>query len=167
MESKGSVIYAESAQLGNYYITERSKIVVKVLRASKKKGFIILESLATDNEVEVAGGYLLREVNQEEVVKDMEKKKGKEKVKKVKANGNGKVEEGKKGRERTPFIEFELLAPAFSSGNPVKVKEILEKVKVEATKCSPYIRVYAALRKYAKEGLVKDLGKATFQLVKK
>jgi hypothetical protein len=58
-----------------------------------------------------------------------------------------------------------LVAPFVNTGKPVKVTDILEKIKVEKTNCSPYFRVYTTLKKAEQEGVVKFLGKGTFQKV--
>lgn len=63
-------------------------------------------------------------------------------------------------------IDFALLEPFLKSGEPVKIKDILSKLTVEATKSSPYFRVYTTLQKAQKEGKVESLGKGTFKLVK-
>ena len=153
--SKGEVIYASKAEVGKFYVTVKSGILVKFLKFTKD-GRVVLESSETGNEVTVSQIYLLRVVTQQEVEKVMAKKETEGKVKKT---GNGVKKVSK------VCIDYNLLAPFLKSGLPVKVKDLLEKVKVEKTSCSPYFRVYSTLEKAKKEGILKFLGKGTFQLV--
>jgi len=155
LEGKGKVLYAGEAIFGKYYTTIKSGIVVKALRFSKN-GRIILQSTETENELTVVEQYLLREVNQEEVRKEMAKK---EVVK------NGKKQNGKVKKASKICIDYALLAPFMKSGLPVRVADILGKVKVEETTRTPYYRIYATLDKQVTAKVLKKAGKGTFQLI--
>lgn len=154
VKSSGSIIYASKTEIGKFYVTAKHGTVVKCLRFTNDKR-VVLESLETGNENIVSQIYLLKEVNQEEVKKEMAKKE---------VNGkNEKVKEVKKSKRG---IEWEKISHLFASGESLKVGDVLEKVKVEATYCSPISRVYSTLRNMIRAGVLKrGTEKATFQLV--
>ena len=154
----GKVIFAGKAEIGKYY-TNRSGIIVMVVKRANN-GRIILKSTETDNELDVKDTYILKEVPQGEVEK-MTKKKKQEKAKEM-------ASDPKKKRKLKALIEFDRLRPYMQSGKPVKAKEIGDKIapKLDKSIHTPHKRVYASLMSASKKGLVKFLGKGTFQLKK-
>lgn len=155
LENNGKVIYADKAEIGKYY-TNKTGIIVKVIKRANN-GRIILLSTETDNELDVSKTYLLKEVPQEEVEKMSKKKAAAE-----------KSDKPRKERKLKALISFDRLRPFLSHGKPVKAKEIGKKIapKLDKSPHTPQKRVYASLMGASKKGLVKFLGKGTFQIKK-
>lgn len=153
IQNNGNIVYASKAKKGQYYSSVKG-VIVKVLRNGKRGG-IILQSTETGSELLVKDEYLLKEINQGEVEKEMAKNE---------TNGkNGKI---KKERKHKRGIEWEKISHLFSSGEPLKVGDVLAKVKVETTYVNPISRVYSTLRNMIRAGVLKrGVEKATFQLV--
>lgn len=141
------VIFARDAMIGETYL---SKTGIAVTVVKKTPSAVTCESGISKNLIPVQPLYVLRIMDKKEV-NEMAKKNAEKKARKQRAS---KV-----------CIDYALIAPIINKGEPVKISQILEKVKVAKTNCSPYFRVYTTLQKAEKEGLVKFLGKGTFQKV--
>ena len=149
----GKIISAQDAIMGKSYSTVKSNIVVTLVEITKR-GAKIFESSETGNKIGLESTYLLREIEDQGEVKEM-----------VKKNENAAVVKSEKPKKVSKTcIDYALLAPIMASGLPVKVLDILKKVKVEETTRSPYFRVYSTLEKQVREKVLKFLGKGTFQL---
>jgi hypothetical protein len=145
-------IYAKDSMIGKIYYS-KTNIPVRIFE--KKINRVIFESLKTGNFIFAPNLYILK-ISDEEVKNNMVKKTN-VKIEKV------KVEKVKKIKEGGVYVDWNLIEPLFAKGLPLKVNEILEKVKVEATNHSAYARVYVTLKRAVKEGLIKIVGKGTFQ----
>lgn len=149
-EKKEKVIFARDAMVGETYLS-KTGIVVKVHKKEANK--VILESGHSGNLIPVNDLYILTVLDKKEVEKIMAKKNAEQKV-------------GRKTKnEGSVYVESSLFMPLFNGGKALKVKEMLEKIKVEETKHSPYARLYVSLKKAVKEGLLKIVDKGTFQKV--
>lgn len=152
---ESSIIYAGQAVEGQMYLAGTNKdIVVKYLGkgVAYKKEVCRLLNVALDSEVNVAVGYLLKVLPAKEAEERMAKKT------------NGKTATPKVAKKLKVCIDYAKLERFFADGMPVTIKEILEKVDVEKTTCAPSFRVYATLEKQMRKGILKKVGRGTFQL---
>lgn len=152
MTEQEKVIFARDGMIGEYY---RSKTNILVRIEKKENNKVVVQSMDTDNLLALPETYVLKRIDKEEVKRIMAKKNAEK-------NGESKGGERKK-RVSKICIDYALLSPLIEKGEPIKISDILEKVKVPKTNCSPYFRVYSTLKRAEKEGLVKFLGKGTFQ----
>jgi hypothetical protein len=158
--TNGKVIFAEKAEEGKHYITAKGKIILKFLGIKKvwQKLRPVFINTETENEIELKPETLVREITQGEVKEMTEKKK-----KTVEAK---KSSEQKKERKKSKLFPFEKIRPYLQSGKPVKSNDIAKKMGYKSANI-PDSHVYASFRSFTKKGLVKNLGKGTFQLIKK
>jgi len=152
-ETNGKVIYAEKAEIGKYYTTTKSKIVLQFLGMKEvwKRMRPVFLSTETEVEVDLKSQTLIKEIDEKEA-KEMTKKKAAQ-------NTNPKKERKSK---LTPFAK---IRPYLQSGKPVKSNDVAKKMGFKSANI-PDSHIYASFRSFTKKGLVKNLGKGTFQLVK-
>jgi len=159
-KNRGEIVYASKAEIGKYYVTDKGTIVLKFLGVKKvwQKLLPIFFSTETENEIYLKPEALIREITQGEVKEMTEKKK-----KKAEAEKSSKP---KKEKKKSKLFPFEKIRPYLQSGKPVKSNDIAKKMGYKSANI-PDSHVYASFRSFTKQGLVKNLGKGTFQLIKK